>query len=207
MSPVSEQLHLEPAGTDATLDASIQWGGEEGPDPTLVHAITVPLGPVRLGDESDADEPLLRLHTIRFDVRSWRELAGRSFSFPNVVREIEAEGESHPVYDIYGSLRLGDEYHQVTMSGVAFDEFDGGRVTATLAGRVDSVAQPPRFDPTDFTCAATLTVGPVTVRGDLASTTVPTVAQAQELAQQLLRLEDYRPVRERGGSVILEPAG
>ena len=38
MSPVSEQLRLEPAGTDATLDASIQWGGEEGPDPTLVHA-------------------------------------------------------------------------------------------------------------------------------------------------------------------------
>ncbi len=203
---MAEPLLLEPAGTDAALDASIQWGEEEGPDPTLVHAITVPLGPVRLGDQSDDDEPVLRLHAIRFDVRSWRELAGRSFAFPNVVREIEADGESHPVYDIYGSLRLGEDYHQVTMSGIAFDQFDGCRVTATLAGRVESVTQPPRFDPTDFTCAATLTVGPVTVRGDLASTTVPAAAQAQELAQQLLRLEDYQAVRERGGRAVLEPA-
>lgn len=201
---MSEQLRLEPARTGATLDASIQWGAEEGPDPMLVHAITVPLGAVHIGERS-ADEPVLRLHSIRFGVRSWRDLAERSFSFPNVVREIDADGETHPVYDIYGSLRMGDDYHQVTMSGIAFGPFDGGRVTATLDGSVRSVARPPQFDETDFTCVATLTLGPVTVRGDLASTTVPDAAQAQELAQQLLRREDYRSPRERGGLVILEP--
>jgi len=202
---MAQQLRLTAAHSEGVLDASIQWSAEEGPDPMLVHAITVPLGPVQLGEQSD-DEPVLRLHSIRFDVRSWRELAGRSFSFPNVVQEIEAEGESHPVYDIYGSLRLGNDYHQVTMASIAFGRYDGCRVTATLAGRVQSVTQPPGFDPTDFTGDATLTVGPVTVRGDLASTTVPAAAEAQQLAQQLLRTEDYGSPRERQGRVILEPS-
>lgn len=202
---MAQHLRLTAADSDGELDASIQWGEEEGPDPTLVHAITVPLGPVQLGEQSD-DEPVLRLHSIRFDVRSWRELAGRSFSFPHVVREIEAEGESHPVYDIYGSLRLGDDYHQVIASGIAFGRYDGCRVTATLEGRVESIDHPPGFDPTDFTCDASLTLGPVTVRGDLGSTTLPAAAEAERLAQQLLRTEDYSSPRDRRGVVMLEPS-
>ncbi len=199
-------LQLKPADTGGTLDASIQWGEEEGPDPMLVHGITIPLGPVRLGGQAD-DEPVLRLHSIRFDVRSWRELAGRSFTFPNVVREIEAEGETHPVYDVYGSLRLGNDYHRVVVSDIAFGRYDGARVTATVDGRVESVSPSPEFDPTDFTCEARLSVGPVTVRGDLASTTPPSAAEAPRLAGQLLRLEDYRPPQERKGAAVLEPAG
>lgn len=202
---MAQQLRLTAADSDGALDASIQWSAEDGPEPMLVHAITVPLGPVRLGEQSD-DESVLRLHSIRFDVRSWRELAGRSFSFRHVVREIEAEGESLPIYDIYGSLRLGDAYHDVIASGITFGRYDGCRVTATLEGRVESIDHPPGFDPTDFTCDATLTLGPVTVRGDLGSTTVPAAAEAERLAQQLLRTDDYGEPRDRRGVVVLEPS-
>lgn len=74
-------LQLKPADTGGTLDASIQWGEEEGPDPMLVHGITIPLGPVRLGGQAD-DEPVLRL---RFDPLRRAQLAGTGrpqFHFP-----------------------------------------------------------------------------------------------------------------------------
>jgi hypothetical protein len=204
---MSEELRLEPPdGTEGVLEGSIQWGEEEGLDPVLVHAITVPLAPLRLGENAQDKEPVLRLHSIRFAVRSWRELAGRTFSFPNVVRHVEADGESHPLYDIYGSLRLAADYHQVLMSTVAFDQFEGCRVVARLAGSVRSVADPPAFTPADFSCETSLTVGPISVRGDLGSSSVPTLAEAEKLAQSLLRLEDYEQPRNLNGGVRLRPA-
>lgn len=205
-----EQLRWAPAGSGpdpapgAELTGTIRWGEAEGPEPLLVHEITVPLAPVTLGEQTD-DEPVLRLHSIRFGVRSWRELAGRDFTFPTVVREIEEEGESTPVYDIYGNLRLGEEYHEVVPSGIEVGRIDGCRVPVTLTGQVRSVAPAPAFGPTDFTCAATLTLGPVAVRGDLASTAVPDADRARDLAARLLRVEDYRPPRDRRGIVVLEP--
>lgn len=205
-----EHLRWTPAGSGpdpapgAELTGTIRWGEAEGPEPLLVHEISVPLGPVTLGELAD-DEPMLRLHSIRFGVRSWRELAGRDFTFPTVVREIEEEGESTPVFDIYGSLRLGEEYHEVVPAAVAIGELDGCRVPVTITGRVRSLAPAPAFEPTDFTCAATVALGAVTVRGDLASSEVPDEAEAGELATRLLRVEDYRPPRVRRGLVVLEP--
>ncbi|WP_420123670.1 hypothetical protein [Nakamurella sp.] len=205
-----EHLRWTPAGSGpdpapgAELTGTIRWGEAEGPEPLLVHEISVPLGPVTLGELAD-DEPMLRLHSIRFGVRSWRELAGRDFTFPTVVREIEEEGESTPVFDIYGSLRLGEGYHEVVPSGVVFGAIDGCRVTVTITGQVRPVAPVPAFETTDFTCAATLTLGPVTVRGDLASSEVPDAAGAGELATRLLRVEDYRSPRPRRGVIVVEP--
>lgn len=204
---MSEELRLEPLGSiEGVLDGSIQWGEEEGMDPTLVHAITVPLAPLRLGEQADDDSPVLRLDSIRFAVQSWRQLEGKAFSFPNVVRHIEAEGESHPVYDIYGSLRLGDDYHQVLMTNIAFGQYEGCQVAASLKGSVRSVANPPLFAPTDFSCDVSLTLGPVSVRGDLGSTAVPALAEAEELSRSLLRLEDYEPPRDQKGRTLFQPS-
>jgi hypothetical protein len=175
---MSEELRLKPlASAEGVMDGSIQWGEEEGLDPVLVHAITVPLAPLRLGEQEYDEAPVLRLNSIRFAVRSWRQLGGRTFSFPKVVRHIEADGESHPVYDIYGSLRLGAEYHQVLMTSIVFGQYDGCRVVASLRGSVRSVADPPPFTPADFSCETSLTVGPVSVRGDMGSTAAPALAE------------------------------
>lgn len=202
-----DELRLEPRpGAEGEVEGTIQWGGEEGPDPRLVHAITVPLAPLRLGKRAHHKRPVLRLHSIRLDVRSWRELEGRSFSFPNVVMQILAEGESHPVYDIYGSLELGSDYHQVLMSSIAFGRYDGCRIDAKLEGRVQSVAEPPLFAATDFTCAASLTVGPVSVRGDLGSSTVPGRTEAEEVAQKLLHLQDYESPQDDQGGLSFAPS-
>jgi len=204
---MSEELRLKPqSGAEGVMDGSIQWGQEEGLDPVLVHAITIPLTPVRLGENTHDEKPLLRLNSIRFGVRSWRELEGKTFSFPNVVRHIEADGESHPVYDIYGSLRLGSDYHQALISNITFGQYEGCRIEASLEGRVQSVAEPPLFTPTDFTCEASLTVGPVAVRGDLGTNFVPTRADAEELAQRLLRLDDYESPHDHKGGVSFKPS-
>jgi hypothetical protein len=204
---MSDELRLKQlVGADGVVDGRIQWGEEEGLDPMVVHAVTVPLAPLRLGDDAHDERPVLRLHSIRFDVQSWRELEGRSFSFPNVVREIMAEGRSYPVYDIYGSLRLGSDYHQVLMTSIAFAQYDGCTVDARLEGRVQSVTEPPRFAPTDFTCEASLTVGPVAVVGDLGSSTFPSRADAEELARKLLRLEDYGSPEDHEGGVRFAPS-
>ena len=204
---MSEELRLKQlSSTEGVLDGSIQWGEEEGLDPVLVHAITVPLAPLRLGEQAYDEAPVLSLYSIRFAVRSWRQLEGRTFSFPNVVRHIEADGESHPVYDIYGSLRLGPEYHQVLMTSIAFGQYDGCRVVANLRGSVRSVAHPPLFTPADFSCETSLTVGPVSVRGDLGSTAVPALAEAEKLAHGLLRFEDYEPPRNQNGRALLKPS-
>ncbi|ACV78996.1 hypothetical protein [Nakamurella multipartita] len=203
---MSDELTFkQQSGAEAVLDGSIQWGEEVGIDPVLVHAITVPLAALRLGEQTADDAPLLRLNSIRFGVASWRQLGGQSFSFPNVVRQIEADGESHPVYDIYGSLRMGSEYHQVVMTRIAFGPYDGCSVAVSMEGSVRSVSQPALFNQIDFACDASLTVGAVVVRGDLGSATPPTLAEADELTQRLLRLEDYRPPRSQNGRAVLEP--
>ena len=203
---MAEELSLmQPAGADGELEGSIEWGDEADPHPVVVHAIRVPLAPLRLGEHAFDDEPVLQLHSIRFGVKSWRQLAGRTFSFPNVVRHITSDGESRPIYDIYGSLRMGAEYHQVLATGIAFGTYQGCRVEVNLSGSVNSVAHPPLFSPTDFSCDASLALGPILVRGDLGSSTLPDLAEAQEQAQRLLRLEDYEPPQDHNGRVLIRP--
>ncbi|MGS0687390.1 hypothetical protein ACVBEQ_19930 [Nakamurella sp. GG22] len=204
---MSEHLQFtQLAGADGELEGSIQWGEEEGLEPVLVHAISVPLGPLRLSEKASDETPALRLHSVRFGVRSWRELADRTYSFPNVVKTLDADGESHPVYDIYGSLQLGADYHQVLITTIAFGQFDGCRVGTSLTGSVRSVTDPPSFSPADFSCEGFLTIGPTSVRGDLGSSSVPTLAEAEKLTGSLLRLEDYGAPGMRNGTVLLKPS-
>ncbi len=198
-------LKLLPS-TEGVLEGSIEWGGEEDLDPALVHAITVPLAPLRLSERAHDEAPIVRLHSIRVAVRSWRELGNKTFSFPNVVRRIDADGGSNAIYDIYGSLRLGAEYHQVLMTHIAFGQYEGCRVAASLKGSVRSVANPPLFAPAEFSCNTSLSVGPVFIRGDVGSNALPALTEAEELTQRLLRLRDYEPPRNENGRVLLSPS-
>lgn len=204
---MSAELRLKQlANTEGVLDGSIQWGEEEGLAPFLVHGITVSLTPLRLGERSYDDTPNLHLNSIRFAVRSWKELEGRTFSFPNVVRTIDADGESHPVYDIYGSLQLGDEYHQVVMTQISFGQYEGHRIVVSLRGSIRSVAHPPAFTPTDFSCEASLTLGSVSVRGDLRTRSVPNLTETEWLVQLLLHIEDYEPPQRQEGRALFSLA-
>ena len=204
---MADELRLEPSGAKGVLEASIRIDRELGRKPFLVYAITIPLAPVRLSEKAQDDEPLLRLHSIRLEVRSWRALDGRTFSFPNVVTTVEADGESRQVYDIYGSLRLGEEYQQVDMASIGFGRVDGGCVVASLQGTITSTAEPDHFSPVDFRCEATLEILPVSVKGDVASGDVPSPSEAAELAATLLDLDDYESPRKEKGSTVFAPAG
>lgn len=191
--------------TNGTLGASIQWGEAEGTEPILLHRVTVELAPVKIGDVRTAS-PRLRLHSIRFGVRSWKELEGRSYRFPNVVRLIQEDGGSYPIYDIYGSLKLGEHYHEVIVSSL---DFDGERSACILPvhmrGTLKATDSPPSFAPTDFQLGCGLTILAVQVLGDGASSKFPELDEAKDLAASLLELDDYEPVRIEQQRPVLMP--
>jgi hypothetical protein len=191
--------------TKGVLSASIQWGEAEGTEPILLHRVTVELAPVKIGGLR-TPSPRLRLHSIRFGVRSWKELEGRSYRFPNVVRVIREDGESYPIYDIYGSLKLGEDYHEVVVSSLEFDE---PRAACTLPvnvrGTIKATGSPPSFAPTDFHLRCGLTISDVQVLGDGASSKFPELDEARDLAASLLELDDYEPVRIEQQRPVLMP--
>jgi hypothetical protein len=189
---------------EGTLEGSIRWGEAEGDDPLLLHAITLLLGPLRVGGESVPD-PKLRLHSVRLPVSSWSQLTHATYRLGDVAREIMADGEAHPIYDAYGSLKLGDAYHTVQPRLLRFGACDGCVLSLHLEGSIDATDAPPSFAPTDFAIDGDVVVGAVRVVGDSGADGYPAEDQARELAARLLDCDAYEaPVVERG-CVVLHP--
>ncbi|MGH2917918.1 MAG: hypothetical protein ACRDLS_04860 [Solirubrobacteraceae bacterium] len=189
---------------EGTLEGAIRWGEAEGDDPLLLHAITLLLAPLRVGDQ-DVPEPKLRLHSLRLPVSSWAQLAGGSYPLGNVVREIVADGESHPVYDAYGSLKLGDVYHEVVPSLVSFEPRDGCALALHVEGRIEPADAPPSFAPVDFAIDADVALAAVRVVGDAGAAGYPSQERANPLAERLLDVDDYEPPVVEDGCVVLHP--
>ncbi|MGH3620586.1 MAG: hypothetical protein ACRDQ5_02195 [Sciscionella sp.] len=190
---------------EGVLEASIRWGEAEGDDPLLLHAITVHLGSLSLGGGVEDTAPKLRLHSIRFPVSSWTQLQGRAYRFPNLVRCVVADGESDPIYDIYGSLKIGDRYHEVVPSLLRFDPDTGCTLGVHLDAEINPTDTPPSFASTAFTLDAELTVAVVRVVGDAASPDYPSLTEASELSRQLLDLNRYAAPVVKDGCVTFAP--
>lgn len=188
----------------ATLEGAIQWGEAEGDDPLLLHAITLSLAPLRIGGQ-EVRAPKLRLHSLRLPVSSWRQLDGQTYELGNVVREITADGESHPVHDGYGSLKLGEEYHDAAPMRVRFGPRKGCVLALHLDGRLTATDEPPSFAPVDFAIDADLKVGPVRVVGDSGGDAYPSPDESAELATRLLDLDAYRPPVVDDHCTVLRP--
>lgn len=189
---------------EGTLEGSIQWGEAEGDDPLLLHAITLLLAPLRVGAK-EVRRPKLRLHSLRLPVASWTELEGRSCELGNVAREITADGESYPVYDAYGSLKLGDAYHDVAPRLLRFGPRDGCVLRLKVDGRLSATDAPPSFAAVDFAIAGDVQIGAVQVIGDVGADDYPSPDEAAELAARLLDLDAYEPPVVRDGCTVLHP--
>jgi hypothetical protein len=188
----------------ATLEGAIQWGEAEGDDPLLLHAITLSLAPLRLGAR-EVRAPKLRLHSLRLPVSSWRQHDGQTYELGNVVREITADGESHPILDGYGSLKLGESYHDVAPRLLRFGPRKRCVLALHLEGRLTATDKPPSFAAVDFALDADLRVGPVSVVGDSGGDDYPSPGEPAELAARLLDLDAYEPPTLDGHCTILRP--
>jgi hypothetical protein len=189
--------------TGATLTASIRWGEAEGPDALLLHEITLALAPLRVGSQRD-DAPTLCVDSIRFGVTSWRQLEDRTFALGAVVRTIASDGEEHPIYDAYASLNVGEDYHPVHVSAIAFGAAEGCRLPMTCEARIEPDAAG-TFEPAALSLSATLDVGAVAVVGDTDEGAFPGPDEATELAGRLLDLGAYGEPAVVDGRVTLAP--
>jgi hypothetical protein len=189
---------------EGTLEGAIQWGETEGDEPLLLHAITLLLAPLRIGVEEVSD-PTLRLHSLRLPVSSWAQLDGQAYELGSVVREITSDGRSYPVYDAYGSLNLGDAYHEVLPRRLRFGSREGCVLSLQLEGRLRATDTPPSFAPVDFAVAADVQVGPLHVIGDSGGDDYPSPADAAELAARLLDLKAYEAPVVHDDCTLLRP--
>ena len=189
---------------EGTLEGAIQWGEAEGDDPLLLHAITLLLAPLRVGAEVVAD-PKLTLHSLRLPVSSWAQLEEQSYELGNVVREITADGGEYPVHDAYGSLKLGDAYHDVAPTRLRFGARDGCVQALHLAGWLRPTDTPPSFAPVDFAIDAAVEIGAVLVVGDSGGDDYPSPGEAAQLAARLLDLDAYAPAAVDDGCTVLRP--
>jgi hypothetical protein len=137
-------------------------------------------------------------------VRSWKELEGKAFPFRHAVRNISKDGESHPVYDIYGSLKLGEDYHEVVPSPIEFGSCTDCFLDARVEGVIQASDSPSSFAGATLDVRCRLAVAVVRVLGDSASSHFPEPAVAATLAGRLLELNDYeQPQTEQGCTVLL----
>ena len=137
-------------------------------------------------------------------MRSWKELEGRAFPFRHIIRNINKDGESHPIYDIYGSLKLGENYHEVIPSLIELGRCTDCFLDARVEGVIQASNSPPSFARATLDVRCRLAVAAVRVLGDSASSHFPEPAVAAALAGRLLELNDYeQPLIEQGCTVLL----
>ena len=147
----------------------------------------------------------LTLHSLRLPALAWTQLEGQSYDLGNAVREITADGESHPVYDAYGSLKLGDAYHRVAPTLLRFGPRDGCVLRLHLEARLSATDAPPSFAPVDFAIDANVEIGPVHVVGDSGGGDYPSPDEAADLAARLLDVDAYEPGVVDDGCIVLRP--
>ena len=184
------------------LSGTIEWGEEQGDEAQLLHEITLLLEPLH---GSDAADPKLTLDSVRLPVSSWAQLAGSSHKLGDVVRELVGDGESRPIYDAYGSLKLGEEYHEVVPSLLDFGARHGCVLHVRLEGRLNATDSPPSFASTDFTLEADVDLDAVRVIGNTRIAQFPPQDEAIELATRLLDVVTYEPPVIEGGCTVLRP--
>ena len=189
---------------DGDLDAAVRWGEAQGDEPVLLYRLNMHLAPLQL-DERLEPEPRLRLHSVRFGIKSWRELEGTKHPFRHVVLQIAEDGEEHPVYDAYGTLKLGESYHEVVPSLVEFGPRAGCTIDARVEGLLRSAESPRSFGPSEFAVHCRVVLGDVRVVGNTASSQFPDLPTATELASHLLNVDDYEPPRVERGCTVLTP--
>ena len=99
--------------------------------PTLFFDIEIPIEPFDfLGDQHDTT---VVLNFIKFGVRNWRELSGRTFEFPK-----------NPIGDyIDGSVFLDNAHNPVDVTKIQFGSFEAGAVTANLKFEIDFTLEGP----------------------------------------------------------------
>ncbi len=172
-----------------TLEGEISWDSVEEAEPQLTHSIAIELAPFTFDGRHWQTE--LIFDPIIIKVRSWRELAGSKYRFPNILGCVYADGEEYPQYDIYGSIRLLDDYHRVDATRIEFGEISNHRIPASIEAKIHFRNAAAVYGSPKIALVTELTIGAVAVRGDRASNEYPDLDEALTLARHFLNMDDY----------------
>ena len=155
---------------EATLLGSILSNSVREMDTALLHVIEVRLRPAGL----------LTIARLNLGVRSWRQLEGRCFEFSTEPRRRFDEGEIVERYEVDGALQLGEGLELRRVTRVELGSFANDVLSATV--ELAEEPEPLQLD---------LSLGPVTVYGDMGLCDPPGASAAAELAACFLDLDDY----------------
>jgi hypothetical protein len=189
--------------TPGTFEGEVMSNSAVGRPPALVHRITIPLEPFDL--DGRRWETQLVFPEVRLDVRSWRSLPGRDYSFPRQPVYGFRDGERVPVGPaLDGSLELLGVPVPVRGLRLAFGDSNGARIAATLAAAIEFAATETPYESCELELALELGLGEITVIGDIAATTPPGPEEARARAADAVDISDYEP-ELRDGRLRLRP--
>jgi hypothetical protein len=193
--------HLVRART-ARLDGAITRSELDGSGTRLTHRLTVGGEPFELDGRSV--EPTFDFPSIPLHVRSWRELAGRSFEFLDQPVIGFRDCDPFPVGPtMRGSLAIGEIVSPARGLVLAFTAGgDALEATTTLIVDFDETDAP--YEPLTLTLLAPVRLGGLRVLGDLGSPTGLGSTTPLRIAGEVVDVADYR-VEEVDGVVTLLP--
>lgn len=184
---------------DGSLEGLVSSNSASGEGPELTYALRLVLPPP--AGQPAGEARVLILPRLRLDARSWRDLAGRSFDLASRVR---LAGEPSSMGDpglTDGTLDTGGEHRRLQVESLTFGEASDGALPVRGSFQLEpyggSASEHLRV-------VATVTLGPVVIRGDRNRRRPPGGREARRLADQHLDLDDYE-VDRRGEATAYRP--
>jgi hypothetical protein len=154
------------------------------------YDIKIDLYPIYIEDQSWQSS--IHLNTIKLDVRSWKELSERSFLFPKHPRTILKEGAEIPIEDfVEGYIFIFNVYNLIRVEKISFGKISSGGIFSTIEMEIE-FAKETGFEPLELRLEALLTLGAVSVCGDIAVLESPGMEEVGKIAKKFLTIEDYK---------------
>ncbi len=179
-----------------TLEAIVSGNSFEEIDLDLEYTIRIELLPFTLENESLETE--INLWEIPLNVTSWKELSRKQFKFPKFPATTTFDGIEMPIEPhVEGSIYLFNTHNTVRVGEISFKKISGHKIPVGIDMEIE-FSGASGYEPAKFTLQTELTIGPVSIRGDIAKYSEPSFEEACKIAEEFLDLDDYdSPVIER----------
>ncbi len=158
----------------------------------LGHTVRVELATGRPGDETG--EAVLTLNTFDLPMKSWDDLQGREYGFPERLNQGFADGEPITIGPhLHGSIRLSGTNHPVKATLIAFGKIAEGKIPVRISLLVEPAAEAasPSATTANLDLTADLQIGGIKVRGDIAKLRAPSVDEARAIGARFLDLSQF----------------
>lgn len=174
-----------------TLGAIVSGNSFEEIDLGLEYSIRIELLPFTL--ENESWETKINLWEIPFKVKSWKELSGRKFKFPKYPATAIFDGIEMPIEPhVEGSISLFNTHNTVRVGMINFKGITGHKIPVEMDIEIE-FSGASGYETVNFNLQAELTIGPVSIRGDIAKYSEPSFEDACKIAEEFLDLDDYAP--------------